>query len=118
MPHVEANTVVLTILALVTFVNTMMAQRRGKKAEVAADEVKETLAVSGEATIKKLDDIHKLVNSEYAIALRVGAAALERIAASSMDPKDLQEAQAARKLSIDHDQKQAALDRAKKSSEK
>lgn len=109
----EANTVVLTILAVTTLINTLMANSRGKKAEAAVVEVKDTLAISGQATERRLDDIHKLVNSEYAISLRVGAAALERIAAITKDPHDIQQARAARQMSKDHDAKQSSIDKEK-----
>jgi hypothetical protein len=66
----------------------------------------------------QLTAVHKLVNSGYGIALRTGAAALERIleriAEITRSPGDLDSARAARKLSVEHDQKQQALDDADK----
>lgn len=103
---IEANTIALLSLAVLQLVNGILAQIRGKHAEKATEEVKATLADNNSVQVGRLDSIHKLVNSEYATALRTGAAALERIAAITKDSGDIEQAKTARKLSNDHDQKQ------------
>ena len=59
---------------------------------------------------KKLDTIHKFVNSEYGIALRLGASALERLAAITKSPDDAKQAKLARLMADDHDRKQKEID--------
>lgn len=108
----------LALLLLVQGFSVRWAASRAKKVETAALEVKQTLENNTEKadtavrhTGAKLDIIHMLVNSEYAIALRVGADALERIASMTRDPIDIGKARIARRLSDEHDRKQELLDK-------
>jgi hypothetical protein len=102
----SANTILLTILAIATGFKSWVDYRAQRRAATAAEHVREKLQVDGDAQSLKLDQIHQLVNSEYGIALRIGAAALERIAVMSGLPEDAATAKAARKMSLEHDQKQ------------
>jgi hypothetical protein len=56
----------------------------------------------GKISNEKLDKIHGIVNSSHSAALGVGATALERVAAITKDPKDVELAKAARALSNDN----------------
>jgi hypothetical protein len=107
----SANTILLTILAIATGFKSWVDYRAQRKAAVATEHVREKLQVDGDAQSLKLDQIHQLVNSEYGIALRIGAAALERIAVMSGLEGDSIVAKAARKMSMEHDQKQIAANK-------
>lgn len=114
----------IALLTVINIISARMGTARGvqavkaahnaetatKEAKEAAIVAKNTLALTTATQSKQLSDIHKLVNSEYAVSLRVGATALERVAAITKDPEDLAQAKIARQMSVDHDRKQRVLD--------
>jgi len=100
----------VAVLTVVQLLASIRSKKRGEEAKAAVQEVKITLAETGAQTNKKLDAIHTLVNSEYGIALRAGATALEKIAAMTKTADDIESAKVARQMADDHDRKQRDLD--------
>jgi hypothetical protein len=97
--------------------NTAKTAAAADVATRAVAEVKEAILKTGTATSSKLDDIkttgeavHTLVNSEYGLALRTAALALEKVASFTKNPGDEEKARGARKLSEEHDENQRKLD--------
>lgn len=92
-----------TIAAAQAAASTTIAatnELKDKMAIVAtkAEQAKVAAAVTQVTTAKKLDVIHTLVNGEKGLALKVGADALEKLAAITNDPKDVEDARQARLL--------------------
>lgn len=120
--------IAVAVLTVVNVVTAKITADRAAHSAQAVQEVKITLATSVEDAAdraneiklrlernnslqySKLDDIHKLVNNSYAVSLRIGAAALERVAAITKNPDDISQAKIARQLSTDHDRKQLKVD--------
>lgn len=111
--------VAIAVLTVVQVVAMRMGITRGVQAAKSTNDVKDVLGgktdevktavdAGNKEQNKKLDGIHRLVNSEYGAALAMAAAALERIARMTGKKSDKMKAAAARRLSADHDSKQAA----------
>jgi|SRR5688572_10175863 len=66
---------------------------------------------------KKLNEIHGLVNSAMSVQLKITAVLARRLAGLTKDPADVKAAEDAEAASVEHDTKQAQLDRQKRASE-
>lgn len=93
------------------------AAESSKAAQVAAAEVKTTLAeneVRSRATLKEIVDTgektHTLVNSNMGVQLKLNAAVTKRLAGITKDPDDISAAHLASVMLAEHEKKQATVD--------
>lgn len=89
----------------------------GEKAAEKVAETKQTLQVTSQVVVGKLDSIatttdkvHELVNSGNLIQLRLHATVTRRLAEITKDPHDIKAAEAAEKLHREHEEKQKMAD--------
>jgi len=129
---VDANTVVLTVLAVATSVSAYYSHKDKKEAAADrqvvasnAEQVKVTLEASTEeakthqhalqSAIKRIsdvaDDTHTLVNNNMAIQLRLTAVSARALANITKDKDHVRAAEEAELALADHMRKQAAVDR-------
>jgi len=80
----------------------IIAADQRKEAAKEVKEVKETLAVNGETTAKKLDTIHTLVNGNMGVQLQLNMTVTRRLAQVTNDAIDIEAANLAEEMFRKH----------------
>jgi len=108
-----------TILAIATLITSKAAAKAATEAVEVAVVTAGVASQKADSLAEKTEMVHKLVNSGYAVQLKVSSVALRRLAEITKDTDDVSAAELAEKAVAEHAQKQNVVDiaEAKKESE-
>jgi len=99
-----------TILAIATLITSKAAAKEANKAVKVAVVTAEVASQKADSLAEKTEMVHKLVNSGYAVQLKISAVALRRLADITNDAEDISAAELAEKAVQEHEQKQSVVD--------
>jgi len=99
-----------TILAIATLITSKAAAKEATKAVKVAVVTAEVASQKADSLAEKTEMVHKLVNSGYAVQLKVSSVALRRLADITNDAEDISAAELAEKAVQEHEQKQSVVD--------
>ena len=108
-----------TILAIATLISSRAAAKAATQAVEVAVVTAGVASQKADNLAEKTEMVHKLVNSGYAVQLKVSSIALRRLADLTKDTGDVLAADLAERAVAEHAQKQSVVDiaEAKKESE-